>query len=67
MPYISALMPPFSHACAYTPTFVRLYAKHLGELGFAIPCDAHAGGYQRYTGDNAVPGKGEILVLLTLQ
>jgi hypothetical protein len=28
----------------------------------SIPIDPGAGIYQRYTGDNAVPGKGEIFV-----
>ena len=53
------LLPTFSHACDYNPTFLRLYAKHLAPLGFALPL---AGTYRRYTGDAAVPGKGEILV-----
>jgi len=53
------LLPTFAHACDYNPTFLRLYAKHLGSLGFALPLD---GTYRRYTGDAAVPGKGEVLV-----
>jgi formylmethanofuran dehydrogenase subunit C len=53
------LLPTFSHACDYNPTFLRLYAKHLAPLGFALPLDCT---YQRFTGDAAVPGKGEILV-----
>jgi formylmethanofuran dehydrogenase subunit C len=56
------LMPTFSYACAYNPPFLRVYARHFRSLGFAIPCEAAEGAYQRYTGDNAVPGKGEILV-----
>src|SRR5262249_11266423 len=56
------LLPTFSFACDYQPTFVRLYARHLLPLGFAIPCEDQGGTYQRYTGDVAVPGKGEILV-----
>jgi formylmethanofuran dehydrogenase subunit C len=56
------LLPTFLYASTYNPTFVRLYAKHLGALGFPIPYDGQAGAYQRYTGDSAVPGKGEILV-----
>jgi hypothetical protein len=34
----------------------------LGTLGFTLPCDEVGGVYARYTGDAAVPGKGEILV-----
>jgi len=56
------LMPTFSYACAYNPTFLRVYMKSLSTTGFAIPCDDKAGVYQRYTGDTSVPGKGEILV-----
>jgi formylmethanofuran dehydrogenase subunit C len=56
------LLPTFSYACDYDPVFVRLYAKRLETLGFSIPCEARAGAYGRYTGDGALPGKGEILV-----
>jgi formylmethanofuran dehydrogenase subunit C len=56
------MMPTFSRACAYNPLFLRLYAKHLNPLGFSIPCDEPDGTYDRYVGDSAVPGKGEILV-----
>lgn len=56
------LMPTFAPAATYHPTFLRLYAKHLGPLGFALPTDPAAGSYRRYVGDAAVPGKGELLV-----
>lgn len=56
------LLPTFAYACTYNPTFVRLYARHLKRLGMSIPCDGKEGVYQRYTGDAAVPGKGEIVV-----
>jgi formylmethanofuran dehydrogenase subunit C len=56
------LMPTFSYACAYNPTFLRIYAKSLRALGFSIPIEAKVGAYERYTGDTSVPGKGEILV-----
>ncbi len=56
------LLPTFSYACAYNPTFLRLYARQLQPLGFSIPLDVHAGAYRRYTGDSSVPGKGEILI-----
>src|SRR5438093_1014865 len=45
------LMPTFSGACAYNPTFLRLYAKHLHTLGFSVPCESRHGSYRRYTGD----------------
>jgi formylmethanofuran dehydrogenase subunit C len=56
------LLPTFSYACAYNPTFLRLYSRFLQPLGFSIPLESRDGAYRRYTGDAAVPGKGEILV-----
>jgi formylmethanofuran dehydrogenase subunit C len=56
------LMPTFSYACDYDPVFLRLYARHLNTLDFSIPCNGQEGSYRRYTGDNAVPGKGELLI-----
>ena len=56
------LLPTFSYASAYAPTFLRIYAKHLRTFGLSIPIETKDGVYQRYTGDNAVPGKGEIFV-----
>ncbi len=56
------LLPTFSYGVAYTPTFLRIYAGHLRSLGVPIPVDPKLGCYRRYTGDTAVPGKGEILV-----
>jgi formylmethanofuran dehydrogenase subunit C len=56
------LLPTFSFACAYNPTFLQLYARYLRPLGVALPVEPAAGAYQRYTGDSCVPGKGEILV-----
>jgi len=52
------LLPTFSYACTYEPTFVRLYARHLATLDVTVP----VGSYQRYTGDTSVPGKGELLI-----
>ncbi|MGH9749591.1 MAG: formylmethanofuran dehydrogenase subunit C [Candidatus Polarisedimenticolia bacterium] len=56
------LLPTFSYACTYNPTFLRLYARHLSALGVRLPHEEKDGAYQRYTGDAAVPGRGEILV-----
>jgi formylmethanofuran dehydrogenase subunit C len=57
-----SLLPSFSFACAYNPTFLRSYAKYMQSLGWTIPCQAQEGAFRRYTGDTSVPGKGEILV-----
>jgi hypothetical protein len=56
------LLPTFAYATDYNPVFMRLYAKRLSTLGCAIPYDDKDGAYQRYTGDAAVPGRGEILI-----
>ncbi len=56
------LLPTFAPASTYNPAFLRLYAKHMEMLGFPIPLEIQAGSYQRFTGDTAVLGKGEILV-----
>jgi formylmethanofuran dehydrogenase subunit C len=56
------LLPTFSFASAYNPVFLRLYAMHLKSFGFSIPYEAEQGAYERYVGDAAIPGKGEILV-----
>jgi formylmethanofuran dehydrogenase subunit C len=56
------LLPSFLYATTYMPSFVGLYAKHVATFGVALPHDVAAGGYQRYTGDTSVVGKGEILV-----
>jgi formylmethanofuran dehydrogenase subunit C len=56
------LLPTFSHACTYTPTFLRIFAKHLQTLGVSIPIASKDGIYHRYSGDHAVPGKGEIFI-----
>ncbi|MBI3411911.1 MAG: formylmethanofuran dehydrogenase subunit C [Planctomycetes bacterium] len=55
-----ALLPTFSFACEYNPSFLRLYVKQLAALGVSLP-NAN-GRWKRYTGDNSVPGKGEILI-----
>ena len=51
------LLPTFSYATTYNPTFLRLYARHLATLGVTLPYDEREGSYQRYTGDASVPGK----------
>ena len=56
------LLPTFTYASTYNPSFLRLYARHLDALGFRIPYEDRDGAYQRYAGDTCVPGRGEILV-----
>lgn len=56
------LLPTFAYASSYTPTFLRLLAKHLARVGFTLPCDDRDGIYERYNGDASVPGKGELFI-----
>jgi formylmethanofuran dehydrogenase subunit C len=56
-----ALLPTFAYDCTYKPVFLHLYAGRLHEMGFSIP-QPPSSAYRRYSGDAAVPGKGEILV-----
>ena len=56
------LLPTFSYACAYRPTFLSLYWGRLQALGFSIPSGVQEGSYLRHIGDSSVPGKGEVLV-----
>jgi formylmethanofuran dehydrogenase subunit C len=53
------LLPTFAYCCQIRPTFLRVYERHLAAAGFVLPA---GGTYQRYAGDAAVPGKGEVLV-----
>jgi formylmethanofuran dehydrogenase subunit C len=57
-----ALLPGFLYSVTYNPTFMHLYARHLATLRVTVPHDARDGAYRRYTGDTAVPGKGEVLI-----
>lgn len=56
------LLPTFTYACTYQPTFLRLYVKYLQELELPLPAGLENAMFQRYVGDASVPGKGEILV-----
>ena len=56
------MLPTFSYACIYHPTFMRLYLLHLRALGLPIE-DAHISGlYQRWSGDGIELNRGEILL-----
>jgi formylmethanofuran dehydrogenase subunit C len=55
------LLPTFARCCTYDPAFFRVYARHLRGLGIDIPIGPDGGSYERFMGDSAVPGKGEIL------
>jgi formylmethanofuran dehydrogenase subunit C len=55
------ILPTFLYASAYNPTFLALYRKMLDLPGFDLP-DPSQGVYRRYSGDQSIPGKGELLV-----
>lgn len=57
-----SMMPTFAESGRLNPTFVSVYSNLLKQHGHELPNDASVGCYQRYAGDRAVPGKGEILV-----
>jgi len=56
------LLPTFSFDCECNPVFLRVLARHLKSLGISIPYDVQQGTYRCYSGDAAVPGKGEIFI-----
>ena len=53
------LLPTFALACDYSPSFLGIYRRFLSKLAIDTPAN---GAFRRYTGDAAVPGKGEILI-----
>jgi formylmethanofuran dehydrogenase subunit C len=56
------LLPSFLRSSTYVPSFLRVVAQQLRQLGTSVPDDSAEGTYTRYLGDTAVVGKGEILV-----
>jgi formylmethanofuran dehydrogenase subunit C len=56
------LLPTFTYACSYQPTFLRVCVRYLETLGFSLPAGVGDGAYDRYTGDSSGLGRGELLV-----
>lgn len=56
------LMPTFRASGPIHSPFLSILAKELEAKGIGLPHRSQEGHYERYTGDNAVPGQGEILV-----
>lgn len=56
------MLPTFSFACSCNPTFLRLVARYLAQLGITIPFEPQEGCYDLFSGDASVPGKGEIFL-----
>jgi formylmethanofuran dehydrogenase subunit C len=57
------LLPTFAFACSYRPPFLRLYLRHLRELGLPLTDEQIEGRYSRWSGDGLELRRGEILVL----
>lgn len=57
------ILPTFTYACTYRPTFLPIYLRHLQGLGLPIT-EAHLSGYyRRWSGDSVELNRGEILLL----
>jgi formylmethanofuran dehydrogenase subunit C len=57
------LLPTFAFACTYRPPFLRLYLRHLRELGLPLTDEQIEGRYARWSGDGLELWRGEILIL----
>jgi formylmethanofuran dehydrogenase subunit C len=57
------LLPTFAFACSYRPPFLRLYLRHLRELGLPVTAEQIEGRYARWSGDGLELRRGEILIL----
>jgi formylmethanofuran dehydrogenase subunit C len=56
-------LPTFAFACSYRPPFLRLYLRHLRELGLPLTEEQIEGRYARWSGDGLELRRGEILIL----
>jgi formylmethanofuran dehydrogenase subunit C len=59
---LDCLLPTFALAGSFSLPFLSLHGRQLGEWGFAVPQAVFTGRLERYNGDLAVGGQGEILV-----
>jgi formylmethanofuran dehydrogenase subunit C len=56
------MLPTFTYATTYKPSFLRIYLLRLREKGLPVE-DAHINGsYRRYSGDSVELNRGEILI-----
>ncbi|MEM0359650.1 MAG: formylmethanofuran dehydrogenase subunit C [Candidatus Hadarchaeales archaeon] len=56
------LLPTFQYSCLYLPSFLPLLLRYLQREGLPVREEHLKGKYERYDGDLACSGKGEILV-----
>jgi len=59
------LLPTFTYACTYYPTFLPIYLLHLRSLGVPIGDAQINGRYRRWSGDSVELNRGEILLYIT--
>ena len=57
------MLPTFTYACTYQPTYVRMYLAYIKELGLIITDEQLIGKYKRWIGDAVELNRGEILLL----
>lgn len=58
----AAIVPTFEPSGRWRPHFLTIYLKELAAQGFDFPPDVFSGRFDRYNGDLAGRGQGEILV-----
>jgi formylmethanofuran dehydrogenase subunit C len=56
------LLPTFTYACTYRPTFLRLYLYRLRDMGLKIADKHITGRYKRWSGDAVELNRGEALI-----
>jgi formylmethanofuran dehydrogenase subunit C len=56
------LLPTFALATSYRPPFLRVYLRHLRELGLPLTDEQIEGRYARWSGDGLELQRGEILI-----
>ncbi len=56
------MIPTFSYACTYNPTYLRLYLSYIRNLGLEVSDAQINGNYKRWIGDAIELNKGEILL-----
>lgn len=57
------ILPSFAPTGRFRFPFLTIYLKRLAEWGFPVPGEVFSAGLERYNGDLADEGQGEILVL----
>jgi formylmethanofuran dehydrogenase subunit C len=57
------MLPTFTYACTYHPTYVRMYLAYIKEMGLTITDKQLMGNYKRWIGDAVELNRGEILLL----